>query len=495
MIQVANGTPFSQVEEATFFPFDNFSIPLKNGLQLSLVSGKKYPANPVVRMGAHGTPDSKSVSYYGTVIYIDGEYRMWYQGTDTPDAGWPGWGPGRVCYAVSKDGIHWEKPKLGLVEYDGNTENNLVDLNASLIRAAVVLYEPEDPDPTRRFKIAYESDETENRISVAYSPDGLRWKQSPNNPVGPELEMGGLIKFNGCYYLNGQLNLGSFASQDLWARRMYTFMSYDFEHWSESSVLSFKRDNHSFSPHLGIHQGEQVHMGAALWDRGNVVLGFYGQWHGPDNDDRRFVNMDLGLIVSNDALHFHEPIADFKMIRSNEEPDGAYPCLVQGQGFENIEDQTLVWYGAWKDGEVRVATWPRDRLGYYSVSGEVVNPYFVTGSFKRETNPHFITCPLCVNSFGYRIFINADGLSTHSYLKIEICDQQFRGLPGYSGGECIPITESGLRQPVVWRNEKTLAKFDQPIRIRVNYEGIRSEDAHVYAVYVSKRERLNNERS
>ena len=28
----------------------------------------------------------------------------------------------------------------------------------------------------------------------------------------------------------------------------------------------------------GAHQGEQVHLGAALWNRGNVVLGFYGQW-------------------------------------------------------------------------------------------------------------------------------------------------------------------------------------------------------------------------
>jgi len=487
MIKVKNGISPSPVEEAVFFPFDNFSVPLANGLQLRLVSGKKYAGNPVVRRGELGTPDSKSVAYYGTVICIDGEYRMWYQGTDTPTPGWPGWGPGRVCYAVSKDGIHWKKPKLGLVEYNGNTENNLVDLNVSFIRAAVVLYDPEDPNPARRFKMAYESDESGNRISVAYSPDGLKWEQSPNNPVGPQLEMGGLTKLNGCYYLNGQLNLGFLANQDLLARRMYTFISYDFEHWSEASVLSFQRDNVSFSPQVrGIHQGEQVHMGAALWNRGNVILGFYGQWHGPDNDDRRFVNMDLGLLISNDALHFHEPIPDFKMIRAGEEPDGAYPCLVQGQGFENIGDRTIVWYGACKDGGVRVATWPRDRLGYYAVSQEIVEPYFVTAPLKRQTKPHFLTCPLQLDGADYRIFVNADGLSAHSYLMVEICDEQFQKLPSYSGGDCIPITESGLRQPVVWRNKKTLDKFDQPIRIQVNYEGLRLEDARVYAIYISK---------
>ena len=29
-----------------------------------------------------------------------------------------GWLPGRVCYATSQDGFHWEKPALGLVEYE-----------------------------------------------------------------------------------------------------------------------------------------------------------------------------------------------------------------------------------------------------------------------------------------------------------------------------------------------------------------------------------------
>jgi hypothetical protein len=29
-----------------------------------------------------------------------------------------------MCYAVSEDGLHWEKPNLGLVEYNGSKENN-----------------------------------------------------------------------------------------------------------------------------------------------------------------------------------------------------------------------------------------------------------------------------------------------------------------------------------------------------------------------------------
>ena len=31
-----------------------------------------------------------------------------------------------TCYAESRDGIHWTKPKLGLVDFEGSTQNNIV---------------------------------------------------------------------------------------------------------------------------------------------------------------------------------------------------------------------------------------------------------------------------------------------------------------------------------------------------------------------------------
>ena len=44
-------------------------------------------------------------------------------------------------------------------------------------------------------------------------------------------------------------------------------------------------------------------------------------------------------------------------------------ALMQGQGFENVGDESLFWYTPWpehvSDG-IRVATWIRDRLGYFA---------------------------------------------------------------------------------------------------------------------------------
>ena len=33
---------------------------------------------------------------------------------------------GRLCYAESADGVHWERPNLGLVEFRGSGDNNIL---------------------------------------------------------------------------------------------------------------------------------------------------------------------------------------------------------------------------------------------------------------------------------------------------------------------------------------------------------------------------------
>ena len=114
----------------------------------------------------------------------------------------------KICYATSTDGIHWEKPNLGLVEYNGNKNNNIIKFQKDGenlgVGAIPMIYEPDDSDPQRRFKVVFESQKYGNCIAVAFSPDGLTWDIPDYNPVGPGLEQTGLIKINGCYMVNGQ---------------------------------------------------------------------------------------------------------------------------------------------------------------------------------------------------------------------------------------------------------------------------------------------------
>jgi hypothetical protein len=62
---------------------------------------KKHPANPILDLGPPGTWDDWTVSS-PTVIFDDTEYKMWYQAYDSA-------GIRRTGHAISDDGIVWEK--------------------------------------------------------------------------------------------------------------------------------------------------------------------------------------------------------------------------------------------------------------------------------------------------------------------------------------------------------------------------------------------------
>lgn len=189
------------------FGFDSQSLPLQHGLRLKLATHRlsaAAPKNIVITPAPNDSPDSKGCYYYGSVCTVHDELWMWYHGVGEPE-------PDKksrvnVCLAKSRDGVSWDKPGLGLVEYGGNRNNHLVDLNLGDfgLMACVVLHDPEDPAPARRFKMIFETRKYAQAFAVAYSPDGTRWTESPDNPRGSWMEPSGAIRWDGADYVNGQ---------------------------------------------------------------------------------------------------------------------------------------------------------------------------------------------------------------------------------------------------------------------------------------------------
>src|SRR5262249_14997038 len=80
-----------------------------------------------------------SVGGWGTVMEDDGLYKMWYEASafdgtkaeeDLSEEQLHQYLyehlKRHVSYAVSRDGVHWEKPKLGLIDANGSRETNIV---------------------------------------------------------------------------------------------------------------------------------------------------------------------------------------------------------------------------------------------------------------------------------------------------------------------------------------------------------------------------------
>lgn len=475
---VASG-PF---QEVVLFGFDNRAFPFQNNVQTHLITGKN--GRIVLPPGPPGAHD-EAILYYGSVIRIGDTLHLWYNGN---------YGPPRktmlegfemantvLCYATSRDGVNWVKPKLGLVEYSGSKDNNIVDLPVpNLWSTGAILHEPEDPDPRRRFKIAYaveDKRDLKSKFNVAFSSDGLRWHPSPKNPVGPFLEMQGITKHQGLYYVNGQATFT--AHGEATVRRLVTFVSADFETWSPCGALGLDRGPRLTGPPTedDRNQYEEIHLGAALWNRGNVILGIYGQWHGHPTGDRGLTTIDLGLALTHDALHFHEPIPDFRIIVAREQagrPAGVGPALQQGQGMENLGDETLYWYSLWRGNKgsgVRLITWPRDRLG-------ALRPFAPDGA-------QAVSTPIQAAASGARVYVNASGLGAHTRLRLELVDHGFHSLPGFSGVDAAELSTDGLRAPVAWKGGQNLP-VGRAVRIVIHFEGVRPEDARLHAVYISQ---------
>lgn len=485
------GTGSVHVPDVVLFPYDPYCIPFVRGLRVHLEAPTRE--GRVIERGPPGSTDAHRVQYYGTVIRVGDEFRMWYLGLGDREGE-----DGRahdlfVCYATSQDGVSWEKPSLGLVEYGGSTHNNRV-----LIRgleesdrhyAAVILYEPEDPDPSRRFKMVLELAKYHGQLSVAYSADGLEWDVSPNNPVGPLIEMSGLTKVDDTYMVCGQ---GGTAA----GRKMEILVSKDFEHWPMAPATPLNRERHEYDHNRSVNPWmppilkrpeKENHIGAGLWNRGNVILAFYGdyRWNPLYEGERKHVRINIGFMTSPDGLHYHEPVPDIPIMSAaenwiaEEEWDAR---LLQGQGFENIGEKTCFWYGVAHTGAY-LATWPRDRMACVRCS-EYGNTKCLTSILGT---PHFISCPIDPGSEDARVYLNVDLASEHAAVTVELVDDGFVPLPEYSGENAIPITESGLHVPVKWKNKESISGGQGGIRVQVNYGGVRLEDVSVYAVYLERK--------
>ncbi len=133
---------------------DDAIVSAKRGVVRTLHPGKKLE-QPVL------LPDrpweGKRVYIYGTVHYdADAQqFRMWYltrvgRGEQHRAPGLRERQGDMILYATSEDGIHWEKPNLGLHEFDGSRENNILLFD----KHSPTIIVDETADPSERYKMA-----------------------------------------------------------------------------------------------------------------------------------------------------------------------------------------------------------------------------------------------------------------------------------------------------------------------------------------------------
>lgn len=172
---------------------DDYLIAVSEGLATTLHPMTKHPEPVLQAKAPWERPEVGGLWVFQHALYDphEGLFKLWYNSYGTYPARNQQPEPIYSCYATSADGLHWERPPLGLFAYEGSTDNNITGsgrdgvpgFNGGLLDCAEMAgLEP----PERRYKTAGSlgrDADGRGTHGVSFSPDGLRWQPYAGNPV------------------------------------------------------------------------------------------------------------------------------------------------------------------------------------------------------------------------------------------------------------------------------------------------------------------------
>ena len=414
---------------------------------------------PTIREVAivHDEPWEGNTSTYHTV-FQDGElYRMYYRGSH-PDKT-HGKVPHQVtCYAESKDGIHWTKPELGLVEYNGSKKNNILSATVGIHNFAPF----KDANPDCKSDEQYKALASGKGGLLAFkSADALRWSLIRPEPV---------------------ITKGAFDSQNLafWdtvrgryvdfhrgfrdgVRDIMTATSPDFRQWTDPVWLAYPG---SPKEHLYTNQI------APYYRAPHIFIGFPKRFV----PSRRMVDTRGGgvsdglLMTSRDGRTFHrwgEAIIrpglrkDCWVCRNNLT---AWGILVTDSQIPGHPDELSIYSteGYYTGDSCRLRRFTYRIDGFVSVQAP-----FAGGEM--------LTKPLTFE--GKELVINF-ATSAVGSIRVEIQDAQGEPIPGFALADSAEIFGDELERVVTWKGGSDLSHLaGKPVRLRFVLK-----DADLYSI-------------
>ncbi|MEQ1862437.1 MAG: hypothetical protein ABMA13_21170 [Chthoniobacteraceae bacterium] len=175
--------------ERTILFVDDHDVLYRSGTRRFLNVPVKHARNPLI---TEDKPWELTIGW--TSVHRDattGKYQLWYQayaGTraqkKTHEC--------TVAYAESDDGITFTKPNLGLFDFNGEKDTNIVLVGSGVLGDRYcnsVVVDPRDPDPARRYKMLFSDWSVDEKggywvgAHAAFSPDGIRWTKHPGPPL------------------------------------------------------------------------------------------------------------------------------------------------------------------------------------------------------------------------------------------------------------------------------------------------------------------------
>ena len=403
-------------------------------------------------------PWEGNTSAYPTVFRDGDIFRMYYRGSHYDEATGKTTHPEFVCYAESRDGIRWTKPELGLVEFEGSKQNNIVHAGIGSHDFAPMKDANPDCKPDEQYKAMARGD---GGLYALKSADGLRWSLLDPKPV---------------------ITRGAFDSQNLafWdpvracyvdfhrgfrdgVRDIMTATSTDFRHWTEPVWLEYPG-----APREHLYTNQI----APYYRAPHIYFGFPKRFVPTRRTDaHRHPGVSDGVFMtSRDGRHFHrfgEAIVRPGLQQErwvNRNNMTAWGILVTRSAIPGTPDELSIYSseGYYKGESCQLRRYTSRIDGFVSVRAPLAGGELVTRPITFE---------------GTRLAINFSTSAAGS-IRVEIQDAAGRPIPGFALADCEEVFGDALERVIQWKGSSEVSPLvGRPIRLRFVMS-----DADLYAL-------------
>ncbi|WP_206026270.1 hypothetical protein [Roseimicrobium sp. ORNL1] len=385
-------------------------------------------------------------------LFQDGDlYRVYYRGSHhAGDEGKPAHEL-TTCYAESRDGITWTKPKLGLVEFDGSKENNIILMGEGCSNFSPFKDTSPNCPPESRYKaLASTGDERTRKkrpsLQAYQSADGIRWTRIREEPV---ITAGSFDSQNtafydpvlGAYRAYWRYFTGGYTDERGWkpkgVRAIRTATSKDFLHWESQADLQYGE-----APVAQLYTNAVRPYARAP----HLLLGF------PTRYQPKLSQVEPVLMTSRDGVNFQrwpDPLIPITAPKDRDGNRSNYMTLGILQLPGNDKEVSVFASEAYYKG-------PGSRIRRFTfrVDG------FVSAS--AQEGGELITKPLTF--VGEKLSLN---IVSKGDTRVEVQDAHGKAIPGFSLEDCTPIRGDFTDHTIAWKGGSLAELQGKPIRLRL----------------------------
>jgi len=435
--------------------------------------GVRIVMNPPVKAGVVLAPDRpweefRFTSYF--TVLQDGEIcRMYYSCFSkdqwhTPDS----WEKhAYLCYAESQDGVHWVKPDLGIVEFEGSKDNNI--LMKSVVDGTVFL-DPNAP-PEKRYKLLSTLGPHKGGLRVSTSSDGIHFTMAERSVVdwNPDSQQNAFWDPNirkYVAYLRGRPEMGFEPKNRLVVRAEMADVE---DPWDCTPEVVLETDA-SDPPDVDFYTNACVRY---PWAQDAYFM-FPASYHHFPPEMGNDGLLDTSLAVSRDGIQWRRPDrGPYVPLGTAEAWDACF--VMMGVGMVRQGDEIYQYYSGvdlTHGGTRRMEEAEREKWRRWGKIGRVVQRLDGFGSADAEyTGGWLVTPPLVFEGENLILNVNA---SAAGVLRVAITDAAGEAIPGFTIEECEEVMGNAVHHQVSWNGKADVSSLaGRPVRLRFEMRSCR----------------------